>query len=189
MKSKDNSPRLKKLYNETIIPAMMADFGIKNRMAVPAIKKISVNVGVGKIVVADSKAIEQVVNNISKITGQRPVVTKAKKAIAGFKLREAMPVGVSVTLRGPRMYEFLDRLVNIALPRIRDFRGLKTTSFDQQGNYSIGIKEYMVFPEIVQESNEITHGLQVNISLSKKNKEMGTALLKKFGFPFKEDKK
>lgn len=188
MTTKDNTPRLKKLYNETIVPAMMKDFGIKNRMAVPAIKKISINVGVGKIAVADSKAIEQVVNNIAKITGQRPVVTKAKKAIAGFKLRQDMPVGVSVTLRGPRMYEFLDRLVNIALPRVRDFRGLSVKSFDQQGNYSIGIKEYMVFPEITQESNEITHGLQINVSLTKKNKEMALTLLKKFGFPFREGK-
>jgi len=185
MMKKDNQPRLKKLYEDTILPAMMKDFGIKNRMAVPVIKKISLNVGVGKMSITNNKIVEQVTNNIAKITGQRPVVTKSKKSVAGFKLREGMPVGIMVTLRGPRMYEFLDRLVNVSLPRVRDFRGLDINSFDKQGNYSIGIKEYTVFPEIVAESTDILHGLQVNISLKNADKEKGLALLRYFGFPFK----
>jgi len=184
-KEKNQQPRLKEKYEKEILPAMMKDFSIKNRMAVPVIKKISLNVGVGKMSVKDNKIVEQVTNNIAKITGQRPVVTKSKKSVAGFKLREGMPVGIMVTLRGPRMYEFLDRLVNISLPRVRDFRGLDIKGFDRQGNYSIGVKEYTVFPEIVAESSDILHGLQVNITLKNADKEKGLALLKYFGFPFK----
>lgn len=185
VKEKKQQPRLKEKYEKEIIPAMMKDFGIKNRMAVPIIKKISLNVGIGKMSVKDNKIVEQVTNSIAKITGQRPVVTISKKSVAGFKLREGMPVGIMVTLRGPRMYEFLDRLVNISLPRVRDFRGLDVKGFDKQGNYSIGIKEYTVFPEIIAESSDIMHGLQVNISLKNADKEKGVALLKYFGFPFK----
>ncbi len=180
------TPRLKEKYEKEIVPAMMADFGIKNKMAVPKVSKITVNVGVGRMVSKDGKIIDKVVDNIATITGQRPYVAKSKKSIAAFKLREGMPVGVAVTLRGRRMYEFLDRLVNIALPRVRDFRGLSKGSFDGQGNYSIGVKEHVVFPEIVLENLEAAHGLQINITLNKKNKEQGIALLKKFGFPFKE---
>lgn len=186
MKNTDTKqPRLKEKYEKEIIPQMLKDFDLKNKLAIPKIKKISVNVGIGKISQKDPKLAEQVVSNIEKITGQKPVVTKAKKAIAAFKLRAGMPVGVMVTLRGPRMYEFLDRLINVALPRIRDFRGLKTDAFDKSGNYSIGLKEHAVFPEIVVESADITHGMQVNIVLNKKNKDMGVALLKLFGFPIK----
>jgi len=185
MIKKDNQPRLKKIYDETIIPKMMKDFGLKNKMAVPAVEKISVNVGVGKMSLKDAKIADQVANNIGKIIGQRPIITKSKKSVAGFKLRQGVPVGVAATLRGPRMYEFLDRLINIALPRVRDFRGLEIKSFDKQGNYAIGIKEQTVFPEITLESSEQIHGLQVNIHLNKKNKEMGIALLKYFGFPFR----
>jgi large subunit ribosomal protein L5 len=183
--NKDNTPRLKKIYNETIVPAMMKELGIKNKMAVPYIKKITLNVGIGRMVAKDSKSAENVVENIAKITGQRPVITKSKKSIAAFKLREGMPTGVKVTLRGPKMYEFVDRLVNIALPRIRDFRGLGEKAFDKQGNYSIGIKEHSVFPEILLESAEVTHGMQVNIHLNTKNRETGMVLLKHFGFPIK----
>lgn len=185
MTEKNQQPRLREKYDKEILPAMMKDFGIKNRMAAPVIKKISLNVGVGKMSVTNNKIVEQATNNIAKVTGQRPVITKSKKSIAGFKLREGMPVGVMVTLRGPRMYEFLDRLVNITLPRVRDFRGLDTKAFDKQGNYSIGVKEYTVFPEIVAESTDVLHGLQINISLKNANKEMGLALLKYFGFPFR----
>ena len=184
-KEKNQQPRLKEKYDKEIIPLLMKDFGIKNRMATPAIKKISLNVGIGKMSVKDTKIVEQATNNIAKITGQRPVVTKSKKSVAGFKLREGVPVGIMVTLRGPRMYEFLDRLVNVSLPRVRDFRGLDVKGFDQQGNYSIGIKEYTVFPEITAESSDILHGLQVNISLKNADKEKGLALLKYFGFPFR----
>ncbi|MDD5732120.1 MAG: 50S ribosomal protein L5 [Patescibacteria group bacterium] len=185
-KEKNQQPRLKEKYDKEIIPLLMKDFGIKNRMAVPVIKKISLNVGIGKMSVKDVKIVEQATNNIAKITGQRPVVTKSKKSVAGFKLREGVPVGIMVTLRGPRMYEFLDRLVNISLPRVRDFRGLDTKGFDRQGNYSIGIKEHTVFPEIVAESSDILHGLQINISLKNADKEKGLALLKYFGFPFRQ---
>jgi len=185
MKEKNQQPRLKEKYEKEILPSMMKDFGIKNRMAAPSIKKISLNVGVGKMSITNNKIVEQVTNNIAKITGQRPVVTKSKKSVAGFKLREGMPVGIMVTLRGPRMYEFLDRLVNVSLPRVRDFRGLDAKAFDKQGGYSIGIKEYTVFPEIVAESTDILHGLQVNVSLKNANKEKGLALLKYFGFPFR----
>ena len=185
MKKEENQPRLKEIYNKTIVPAMMKDFGFKNALAVPAIKKISINVGIGKMSLKDNKIAEQVANNVAKIVGQRPVVTKSKKAVAGFKLRQGVPVGVVATLRGRRMYEFLDRLINVTLPRVRDFRGLDIKSFDNQGNYAIGIKEHTVFPEIVVENMEQIHGLQINISLNKKNKEMGIALMKYFGFPFK----
>jgi large subunit ribosomal protein L5 len=184
MKEKNQQPRLKEKYEKEIIPTLIKDFSIKNRMAVPVIKKISLNVGVGKMSVTNNKIVEQVTNNIAKITGQRPVVTQSKKSIAGFKLREGMPVGVMVTLRGPKMYEFLDRFVNISLPRVRDFRGLSTKGFDKQGNYSVGIKEYTVFPEIVAESSDVLHGLQINITLKNSDKEKGLALLKYFGFPF-----
>lgn len=184
-KEKNQQPRLKEKYEKEIVPAMAKEFGIGNRMAVPAISKISVNVGIGKIAGTDNKIIEQATNNIGKITGQRPVITKAKKSIAGFKLREGLPVGASVTLRGSRMYEFLDRFINISLPRVRDFRGLNIKGFDRQGNYSVGIKEHTVFPEITAESSDILHGLQVNISVKNADKDKGLALLKYFGFPFK----
>jgi len=180
-----NKPRLKEQYEKEIIPAMMKEFDIKNKMAVPFIKKISINTGIGRMVAKDAKLAEVVAGNMGKITGQKPVITKSKKSIAAFKLREGMPVGVMVTLRGPKMYEFLDRLVNVSLPRIRDFRGLSEKAFDDQGNYSIGIKEHSVFPEIILESTDSTHGIQVNINLNTKDKELGMALLKKFGFPFK----
>uniref|UniRef100_A0A7C4R8J4 Large ribosomal subunit protein uL5 n=1 Tax=candidate division CPR3 bacterium TaxID=2268181 RepID=A0A7C4R8J4_UNCC3 len=186
MSKETNQPRMKEKYEKEIIPAMLKEFDLKNKMSIPAISKIAVNVGIGRIAAKDSNAINQVVQNIAKITGQKPVVVKSKKSVAGFKLREGMPVGVSVTLRGRRMYEFLDKLISIALPRVRDFRGLNIKSFDNQGNYSVGIKEHTIFPEIEIESLEQVHGMQVNISLNKKDKKMGIALLKNFGFPFKE---
>ena len=185
MAEKKQQPRLKKVYEETIVPAMLKEFGLKNKLSIPALKKISVNIGVGKMASKDSKSVELVATNVAKITGQKPIITKAKKSVAGFKLREGLPVGVAVTLRGPRMYEFLDRLINISLPRVRDFRGLDVKSFDKQGNYAIGLKEHTVFPEIVIENLDQVHGIQVNINLNKKNKEMGVALLRHFGFPFK----
>lgn len=183
---KSQQPRMKEKYDKEIIPAMLKDFGLKNRMSVPLISKISINVGVGKMSLKDSKVVDQVAVNIARITGQKPIVTKSKKSVAGFKLRQGSPVGVAVTLRGPRMYEFLDRLVNIALPRVRDFRGLEIKSFDSHGNFSVGIKEHMVFPEVALEGSlDQTHGMQININLNKADKEKGIALLRYFGFPFK----
>ncbi|MBI2448055.1 50S ribosomal protein L5 [Candidatus Microgenomates bacterium] len=179
-------PRLKEKYKKEIAPQMMADFGLKNILAVPRIQKITINVGIGKLAVKDTKMVEKATENITLISGQKPYVAKSKKSIAAFKLREGMPVGLAVTMRGNRMYEFLDRLVNVALPRVRDFRGLSLKSFDGQGNYSIGIKEHLVFPEVKLESLDAVHGLQVNITLNKKNREQGMALLKKFGFPFRK---
>ena len=181
----NNKPRLKEQYDDKIIPALMKELGIANKMAIPCIKKVSVNVGVGKIATKDTKLIEQVVDNLAKITGQKPVIVKSRKSIAAFKLREGMPIGVMVTLRGPKMYEFLDRLINISLPRIRDFRGMNEKAFDDQGNYSLGIKEHSVFPEIILESTEMTHGIQVNINMNTKDKQSALTLLKHLGFPFK----
>lgn len=182
-----NQPRLKEKYEKEIAPLLMTDFGIKNKMAVPRLEKISINVGVGKISQKDSKSIDQVAENIAKITGQKPFISKSKKAIAGFKLREGLPVGVAVTLRGKRMYEFLDRLVSVALPRVRDFRGLSLNGFDKQGNFSLGVTEHIVFPEIIVEGiSDITHGLQINITMKGSGRDAKIALLRHFGFPFKD---
>ncbi|MFA7308592.1 MAG: 50S ribosomal protein L5 [Patescibacteria group bacterium] len=177
-------PRLKEQYDKTIAPELMKEFGVENLLAVPRLKKITLNVGVGKMAYKDAKIIDKIVENISVITGQKPFVAKAKKSIAAFKLREGQPVGVAVTLRGPRMYEFMDRLVNVALPRVRDFRGLNPDSFDDEGNYSLGIKEHSVFPEATVESLDAIHGLQINITVSTHDADMARALLKKFGMPF-----
>lgn len=185
-KEKKTQQRLKEKYNKEIVAQMMKDFGFKNINAVPSVQSISINVGIGRIMQKDSHTAEKIIENISIIAGQKPVITKAKKAIAAFKLREGMPVGIKLTLRGEKMYDFLDRLINIALPRIRDFRGLSNKAFDERGNYSIGLKEHTVFPEITPESAEMTHGMQINIVLRGANKETGAALLRHFGFPFKK---
>lgn len=174
--------RLKDLYTNKIKAELAKEFDIKNDMAIPGITKVVVNVGVGKAT-QDSKYITEAVEAITAITGQKPMITKAKKSIAGFKLREGNAVGVSVTLRGEKMYEFIDRLVNAALPRIRDFRGIKGTAFDGQGNYSVGIKEHTVFPELI--SKDVPGiSLQVNVTTSAKNNEQAKSLLKHLGFPF-----
>lgn len=174
--------RLKDLYEKTIRKELGEALSISNTMAVPRIKKIVVNAGVGRAV-ADAKVIDDVEEAFVAITGQKPIRTIAKKSIAGFKLREGMPVGVAVTLRGERMYEFLDRLVNAALPRVRDFRGISATAFDGHGNYSVGIKEHTVFPELIGK-DPVPVSFQVNIETTAKTDDEARELLKRFGFPF-----
>jgi large subunit ribosomal protein L5 len=176
-------PRLKDRYREEVVPAMMQEFGYKNVMQVPKIEKIVVNVGLGEAV-ANAKAIDAAVGDLQAITGQRPVITRAKKSIAAFKLRTGMPIGAMVTLRGPRMYEFYDRLVGITLPRIRDFRGVSPNSFDGRGNYTLGMREQLAFPEIDYDKIDKTRGLEMSIVTSAKTDEEGRRLLALMGMPF-----
>ncbi|MBI5413716.1 50S ribosomal protein L5 [Candidatus Peregrinibacteria bacterium] len=171
-------------YREEIVPALCKTLGLKNVNAAPKLKAIVVNVGVGSAVAA-GKDHEEVVKNVQAITGQKPIVTRSKKAISNFKLKINMPSGVVVTLRGKRMYEFLNKLVNVTFPRIRDFRGVSRKSFDGHGNYSIGIREHIVFPEIQTDDVSKTHGVQITIKTSAKNDNEALELLKAFGFPFK----
>lgn len=176
---------LKKKYSKEVIPGMIKRFNYKNKLAVPKIEKITINAGLGRAVTEKNpKYVEIVEETISKITGQRPVKNPAKKSIAGFKIRAGMTVGLQTTLRGERMYNFMGKLINIALPRIRDFRGLNEKSVDQQGNLSIGFKEQIVFPEIAPENVERTHGLQAVITTTAKNHKEGLELFKLFGFLF-----
>lgn len=175
--------RLQEQYNKEIIPALQKKFGYKNKMQVPRIKKIVLNVGVGKIS-KDAKMMESIMRDISKIAGQAPVQTIARKSIAGFKLRENQVVGVVVTLRGYRMYSFLDKLINVALPRVRDFRGLATKGFDGRGNYHLGLKEHIVFPEVPSDGLEHTFGLEVSIVTNAKKDEPAKELLTLMKFPF-----
>ncbi len=177
------TPRLKKLYNDKGITDLIDAFSYQNRLEVPKINKIVLNMGIGENV-SDSKKINSAVDALELISGQKPVKTIAKKAIAGFKLREGLPVGVKVTLRKKVMYEFIDRLINIALPRVRDFRGLNNKSFDGNGNYAFGIKEHIIFPEINYESVTDIWGMDVVISTSANTDEEALALLKGFNFPF-----
>lgn len=176
--------RMKDLYKKTIAPELATELGLTNVNQIPRVVKVVVNAGVGRAAL-DSKKLDAVVGGMKKLTGQAPVITKAKKSIAGFKLREGMSVGATVTLRGDMMYEFLDRLVSVALPRVRDFRGIKKDAFDGHGNYSLGIREHGVFPEIPFEEATEPFGLQINISTSSNNDENAKALLKHLGFPFK----
>ena len=176
-------PRLQKLYNDKGITALIDAFSYQNRLEVPKINKVVLNMGIGENV-SDSKKINSAVDALELISGQKPVKTIAKKAIAGFKLREGLPVGVKVTLRKKIMYEFIDRLINIALPRVRDFRGLNNKSFDGNGNYAFGIKEHIIFPEINYESVTDIWGMDVIISTSANTDEEALALLKGFNFPF-----
>jgi large subunit ribosomal protein L5 len=175
--------RLQEVYNETIRPELMSQFGYTNRLEVPRLEKIVINMGVGEAA-QDSKKINAAVDEITRITGQRPVVTRAKKSIAGFKLREGMPIGVKVTLRRDRMFEFLDRLVNIALPRVRDFRGLNPKSFDGRGNFSMGVKEQIVFPEIDYDKVDTVRGMDIIVVTTAKTDDEARELLKRFQFPF-----
>ena len=172
-------------FTKEVVPAVQKELGIKNRMAVPKISKVTLNVGIGSLT-KNTKDFSDVIDNISKISGQKPVVTKAKIAISNFKLREGMPTGITVTLRGKEMYEFVYRLVNIVFPRVRDFRGLDPRAFDGKGNYSVGFKEALVFPEINPDDVLNVHGLQVTLSTTAKNDEEGKALLDQIGFPFKK---
>lgn len=176
---------LRELYQEDIVPALMKEFGYTSVMQVPAVKKIVVNVGLGEAL-ENAKAIEFAVNDITQITGQKPIVTRARKSIAGFKLREGRPIGVKVTLRGERMWSFLTRLVHIALPRTRDFQGVSPDSFDGRGNYSLGLREQLIFPEINYDKIDQIRGMEVSIVTSAQTDEEGRSLLRQLGMPFRE---
>ncbi|MEK7138687.1 MAG: 50S ribosomal protein L5 [Patescibacteria group bacterium] len=178
-------PKLLQKYRKEVIPALQKDFGIKNIMAVPKVEKIVVNVGIGKIT-KDDKAVARVVNDLSKLTGQKPVFRKAKKSIASFKIRQGMNIGLSATLRGKRMYDFVDRLISIALPRSKDFRGIDIKNFDKNGNLSLGIKESSIFPEVIYESLKDIFSLEVTVVTTAKEREKGIALLRLMGFPIKK---
>jgi large subunit ribosomal protein L5 len=180
---KDYKPRLKTDYDERIVPAMTERFGYKNRMEVPRLEKIVINMGVGDAT-QDKKRVETAASEMQAISGQKPVITKAKKSIAQFKLREGMPIGCKVTLRRERMYEFLDRLVTIALPRVRDFRGLNPRSFDGRGNYAMGLKEQIIFPEINYDQIDTVRGMDVIVTTTAKTDEEARELLRLFNFPF-----
>lgn len=179
--------RLQAKYNKTIIPQLQTELKL-HLMEVPKVEKVVINIGVGDAS-SNPKTIDKVVAELSKITGQKPVVTKAKKSIAGFKLRAGMPIGVKVTLRGQKMYDFLDKFISISLPRIRDFQGLSPKSFDQQGNYTIGIKEQIIFPEINYEEVDKVRGMEISIVTTTSDNTMALLLLKKMGFPFKKQGK
>jgi large subunit ribosomal protein L5 len=178
--------RLKSLYQETIVPKLKEQFGYQNIHEVPKVIKITVNRGLGEAA-QNAKAMESSLNEIAIITGQKPVITRAKKAIAGFKIRQGMPVGVVVTLRSVRMYSFLDRLINLALPRIRDFRGISPKSFDGRGNYTLGIREQLIFPEVSYDSVDQIRGMDISIITTANTDEEGRALLKEMGMPFREN--
>ena len=175
--------RLEEHYHKNIHPAMVEKFNYKNKFEVPKLTKVAINIGVGEAV-KDSKKIDSAIKEITAISGQKPVITRAKKAIATFKLREGMPIGVKVTLRKSHMYEFIDRLINVALPRVRDFRGLSGKSFDGNGNYSLGLKEQIVFPEIDYDNIDTIRGMDICVVTSANSDEEGKELLKNFDFPF-----
>ena len=177
--------RLKEQYKKDIRPGLQKTLGFNNLMQVPEIKKITLNMGVGEVL-QDKKAIEKAQSDMENLSGQKALITRAKKSVASFKIREGMPIGVKVTLRKDRMYEFLDRLINIALPRVRDFRGLNQRSFDGNGNYSIGVKEQIIFPEIDYDNIDKIRGLDISITTTATNDEDALALLKAFNFPIKE---
>ncbi len=183
MADKKYTPRMKQRYDDVIVKALTEKFGYTNRFAVPKIEKITLNMGVGEGS-QDKKKVTTALAEMELIAGQKPVITKAKKSIAGFKLREGMPIGVKVTLRGAQMYEFLDRLVTIAMPRIRDFRGLNPKSFDGRGNFAMGLKEQIIFPEISYDAIDVVRGMDVIVTTSANTDDEARELLKQFGFPF-----
>lgn len=176
---------MRDVYKEQVIPALNQQFGYANPMQVPGIKKITLNMGVGEAV-GDKKQLDNAVADLQMLSGQKPVITKARKSVAGFKIREGFPIGCKVTLRGERMWDFFDRLVQIAIPRIRDFRGLSPKSFDGRGNYSMGVREQIIFPEIEYDKVDQVRGLDITISTSAESDEEGRALLSAFNFPFKQ---
>ena len=176
--------RLETVYKEKILPALVEQFAYNSVMQAPRITKITLNMGVGGAV-ADKKVLQSAVSDMEKISGQKPVITLARKSIAGFKIRDDMPIGCKVTLRSDRMYEFLDRLISISIPRIRDFRGLSPKSFDGRGNYSMGVKEQIIFPEIDYDKIDTLRGMDITITTTARTNEEGLALLKLFNFPFK----
>jgi large subunit ribosomal protein L5 len=176
--------RLQQVYKDEVAPALKTQFGYKSVMEVPRITKITLNMGVGEAV-GDKKILEHAIGDMTKIAGQKPVSTKARKSIAGFKIRDGYPIGCMVTLRGPRMFEFLDRLVTIALPRVRDFRGIGAKGFDGRGNYNLGVKEQIIFPEIEYDKIDALRGMNISITTTAKTEEDAKALLAAFTFPFK----
>lgn len=178
-------PRLRERYQREIVPALMQRFGYRNPLQVPRLSKVVLNMGLGEAV-SNVKVLDAGVDELATITGQRPVVTRAKKSEAAFKIRAGMPIGCRVTLRGARMYEFLDRFLSVALPRIRDFRGLATRSFDGRGNYSLGVKEQLIFPEVKYEKVDMVRGMDVCIATTARTDEEGRALLEHLGFPFRK---
>lgn len=178
-------PKIKQLYQDEVVAALMKEFGYHNVMEAPRLHKVSVNIGLGEAI-RDAKALDAATRDLSLITGQHPVITRARKSIAAFKVRAGMPVGLVVTLRGDRMYDFLDRLFNVALPRIRDFRGLSSKSFDGRGNYHIGLREQLIFPEIDYDSIDRLRGLEVNIVTTANSDAEGKALLRHLGLPFRD---
>ena len=177
--------RLQQVYKDTIVGELVKQFGYKSAMEVPRITKITLNMGVGEAV-ADKKVLENAVGDMQKIAGQKPVTTKARKSIAGFKIRDGYPIGCMVTLRGPRMFEFLDRLVTIALPRVRDFRGISGKGFDGQGNYNMGVKEQIIFPEIEYDKIDKIRGLEITIVTSARTDDHAAAMLDMLGMPFRK---
>ena len=179
------SARLRFKYQKEVVPALMKEFGLKNVMAVPKLEKVVINMGVGEAT-QNAKVLDPAVAELQQITGQKPVVTKAKKSIAAFKVREGMPIGAMVTLRGDRMYEFLDRLMNVALPRVRDFRGVSTKSFDGRGNYTLGLHDQLIFPEIDYAKVEKQKGMNVTIVTTAKSDDHARALLRHMGMPFRQ---
>ncbi|MEJ2508801.1 MAG: 50S ribosomal protein L5 [Gammaproteobacteria bacterium] len=176
--------RLQDFYRDNVVKQLQEQFGYKSVMQVPKITKITINMGVGEAV-GDKKVLENAVGDLIKIAGQKPVVTKARKSIAGFKIRDGWPIGAKVTLRRERMYEFLDRLITVAIPRIRDFRGLNSKSFDGRGNYSMGVREQIIFPEIEYDKIDVLRGMDITITTTAETDEEGRALLSAFSFPFK----
>ncbi|WEN41378.1 50S ribosomal protein L5 [Thauera sp. GDN1] len=176
--------RLQQVYKDEVAPALKEQFGYKSVMEVPRISKITLNMGVGEAV-GDKKILEHAIGDMTKIAGQKPVSTKARKSIAGFKIRDGYPIGCMVTLRGPRMFEFLDRLITIALPRVRDFRGIASKGFDGRGNYNLGVKEQIIFPEIEYDKIDALRGMNISITTTAKTDEEARALLAAFKFPFK----
>ena len=177
--------RLKQHYTKNVIPALTKEFGYKNVMAVPKLEKVSVNIGLGEAT-GNAKLMDGAVNELGAIAGQKPVVTKARKSIAAFKLREGMSIGTMVTLRGERMYEFLDRLMNVALPRVRDFRGVSSKSFDGRGNYTLGVRDQLIFPEIDYSKVDKTKGMNISITTTARTDAEGLALLRQMGMPFRQ---
>jgi large subunit ribosomal protein L5 len=176
--------RLQQFYKDTVVPDLLKQFGYKSVMEVPRIAKITLNMGVGEAV-GDKKVLEFAVGDMTKIAGQKPVTTKAKKSIAGFKIRDGYPIGCMVTLRGPKMFEFLDRLISVALPRVRDFRGIGSRGFDGRGNYNLGVKEQIIFPEIEYDKIDALRGMNISITTTAKSDQEAKALLGAFRFPFK----
>jgi large subunit ribosomal protein L5 len=180
-------PRLKVHYEQAVVPALMQQFGYKTKMQVPRVTKITLNMGVGEAV-ADKKILENAVGDLQKLSGQKPVITKSRKSVAGFKIRDGYPIGTMVTLRSRRMYEFLDRLVTIALPRVRDFRGVSGRAFDGRGNYNMGVKEQIIFPEIEYDKVDALRGMNISITTTAKSDEEARALLAAFKFPFRTER-